>query len=210
MNFLAHAFLARGESDLLLGSLMGDFVKGPLGGRYTSSITRGLTLHRNVDTYTDAHAIVASSRARIAPARRRYAGILVDLFYDHYLARHWGDYASTPLDHFTETVYATLLDRLHLLPERLRNIAPHMARTDWLGSYRNIAAVGQALDRIGTRLKRGNALLGSVEELIGNYAGLEEDFRAFFPDVVRFAQEWISGARERDQLAVISKRLMRG
>jgi acyl carrier protein phosphodiesterase len=189
MNFLAHAFLARDESDLLLGSLMGDFVKGPLDGRYAPSITRGLILHRGVDTYTDAHAIVARSRARVGPIRRRYAGILVDLFYDHYLARYWSDYAATPLDQFTASVYATLLDRPHLLPERLRDIAPHMASRDWLGSYRDIAAVGESLDRIGTRLKRGNALLGSVKELIGNYASLEADFRAFFPDVVRFAQE---------------------
>jgi len=189
MNFLAHAFLARDESDLLLGSLMGDFVKGPLAARYAPSITRGLILHRGVDTYTDAHAIVARSRARVAPIRRRYAGILVDLFYDHYLARHWSDYAAMPLDQFTASVYATLLDRPYLLPDRLRDIAPHMASRDWLGSYRDIAAVGESLDRIGTRLKRGNALLGSVKELIANYASLEADFRAFFPDVVRFAQE---------------------
>jgi acyl carrier protein phosphodiesterase len=195
MNFLAHAFLARDDADLMLGSLMGDFVKGPLDDRYGPAIKHGLILHRSVDTYTDAHALVARSRARIGPARRRYAGILVDLFYDHYLARNWNEYTNVPLDRFTESVYANLLARSGLLPERLQRIAPHMARTDWLGSYRDTAAVGEALDRIGTRLKRGNGLLGSLEDLVENYAGLEEDFRAFFPDAMQFAQRYWAQAQ---------------
>lgn len=190
MNFLAHAFLARDDIDLMLGSLMGDFVKGPLDDQYAPAITRGLILHRRVDTYTDSHALVVRSRSRIGPERRRYAGILIDLFYDHYLARYWSDYSAMPLEQFTASVYASLLERPHLLPERLQRIAPSMAKTDWLGSYRSTEAVGEALNRIGTRFKRGNPLLGSIEELIANYEGLEEDFRAFFPEVVRFAGEY--------------------
>src|SRR5678815_1702168 len=127
MNFLAHAFLARDDDDLLLGSMMGDFVKGPLDGRYAPAITRGLSLHRAIDTYTDAHALVVRSRARVSAQRRRYAGILIDLFYDHYLARYWGDYATVPLAEFTASVYSTLLERRDLLPERLQNIASNMA-----------------------------------------------------------------------------------
>src|SRR5215468_3052284 len=94
MNLLAHAFLAQDDPNLLLGSLMGDFVKGPLNDRYAPAITRGLILHRSVDTYTDAHPLVARSRARISRVRRRYAGILIDVFYDHYLARDWSKYSS--------------------------------------------------------------------------------------------------------------------
>jgi len=187
MNLLAHAFLAQDDPNLLLGSLMGDFVKGPLNDRYAPAITRGLILHRSVDTYTDAHALVARSRARISRVRRRYAGILIDVFYDHYLARDWSKYSSIPLDRFTAGVYETLLARSHLLPETLRRIAPHIVHGDWLGSYRERAAVGEALERIGTRLKRGNGLLGSEQELAANYAELEQDFRMFFPEVVRFA-----------------------
>jgi len=193
MNFLAHAFLARDDIDLMIGSLMGDFVKGPLDGQYAPSITRGLILHRRVDTYTDSHALVVRSRSRISPERRRYAGILIDLFYDHYLAHYWSEYSATPLDEFTAAVYTNLLERLQWLPERLQRIAPHMAQTDWLGSYRSTEAVGEALNRIGTRFKRGNPLLGSIEELAMNYAGLEEDFRAFFPEVMRFARRLAAG-----------------
>jgi acyl carrier protein phosphodiesterase len=188
VNFLAHAFLARHDVDVMLGSLMGDFVKGPLAQQYPSAIRHGLVLHRRIDTFTDAHEIVARSRARIGPQRRRYAGILIDLFYDHFLALHWDDYSSEALDAFTGTVYRTLLARIPELPERLQRIAPNMARTDWLGSYRETQAIGYALERIGTRLSRGNALLGSQEELDANYAGFEADFRAFFPEVMAFAR----------------------
>ena len=97
-----------------------------------------------------------------------------------------------PLAEFTASVYSTLLERRDLLPQRLQNIAPNMARTDWLGSYRDTTNVGIALDRIGTRLTRGNALLDSVTELNENYEGFEQDFRGFFPEVMRFAREYLA------------------
>ncbi|MEO8630742.1 MAG: ACP phosphodiesterase [Betaproteobacteria bacterium] len=196
MNLLAHALLSDGTTDGLLGSLMGDFVKGPLDERYRAAIRHGLVLHRRVDSFTDAHPVVAGSRARIIGARRRYAGILVDMFYDHFLARHWDDYSAEPLERFTTRVYAALLSHKHELPERLQQLAPNIASADWLGSYRDVAAIGIAVDRLGQRLTRGNALLGSVAELVSNYDAFRTDFRRFFPDVVLLACEQ-NNIRER-------------
>jgi acyl carrier protein phosphodiesterase len=176
-----------------VGSLMGDFVKGPLSGRYGTEITRALALHRRIDAYTDAHDVVRESRHRVSTARRRFAGILVDVFYDHFLARHWEEYNDVPLERFTARVYSLLHQHRTLLPERLQVIAPRMAAADWLGSYRHVEAVGLALDRTGQRLKRGNALLRSAEELLAHYEAFEADFRAFFPDVVRLARGEGSG-----------------
>ena len=188
MNFLAHTYLAGGSDYAIVGSLMGDFVKGPLSGRYGTEITRALTLHRRIDTYTDAHRIVRQSRHRVSPARRRFAGVLVDVFYDHFLARHWDEYNDVPLERFTVRIYSALREHHALLPERLQDIAPRMADADWLGSYRHVEAVGIALDRLGQRLKRGNALLRSADELLAHYDAFDADFRAFFPDVMRFAR----------------------
>ena len=189
MNFLAHTYLASGTDESIVGALMGDFVKGPLDDRDASDINAAIALHRHIDSFTDAHPLVANSRARVGPTRRRYAGILVDLFYDHFLARQWRDYSDVPLHQFTARVYAALRANENLLPERLRYIAPRMAASDWLASYRDVEAIGIALDRMGERLKRGNALLGSAAELTASYTGFEADFRAFFPDVVRYARE---------------------
>ena len=132
--------------------------------------------------------VVRQSRYRVSAARRRFAGILVDMFYDHFLARHWDEYNDMPLERFTARVYSALREHHALLPERLQDIAPRMAATDWLVSYRHVEAVGLALDRMGQRLKRGNALLRSAEELLAHYDAFDADFRAFFPDVVRFVR----------------------
>jgi len=188
MNFLAHALLSSSSEEAILGGMMGDFVKGPLAGRHDPAVSDALALHRRIDTYTDAHPVVVGSRGRISASRRRFAGILVDMFYDHFLARRWEDYSPVPLEEFTARIYRVLLARSDELPERLRRIAPHMAGNDWLGSYRHVEAVGEALDRMGNRFKRENYLLGSVAELLENYQALENDFRLFFPDVVRFAR----------------------
>ncbi len=188
MNFLAHLYLAPDDDDALLGSLMGDFVKGPLRGEHAPGIERGLALHRRIDAFTDAHPVVARSRARILPPRRRYAGIMVDMFYDHCLARDWARYASLPLEQFADRVYRLLENQGSRLPERLRRMAPTMTRQDWLSSYREVRAIGCALERMGTRLKRGNALLGAGADLDVHYAGLGADFDEFFPQLITFAR----------------------
>lgn len=189
MNFLAHLHLSDGSDEGLLGSLMGDFVKGPLDDRYPPGITRGIALHRRIDTFTDAHPVVLASKARIAPERRRFAGIMVDVFYDHYLARDWDQHSDVPLTRFSQQVYALLARSEAVLPERLRAMAPFMARGDWLGSYAEVEAIHTALDRMSRRFRRENALLGSAIELEKNYAALESDFRAFLPDLRRYVGE---------------------
>ncbi len=189
MNFLAHLYLSPDSPDALIGSLLGDFVKGPVeNAGYNDEITRAIRLHRAIDTYTDAHPVVLTSKARVSPARRRYAGILVDLFYDHFLARHWLDYDARPLETFAAGVYAMLTDRATGLPEPARRMVAFMAQQDWLVSYREIEGIGTALDRMGRRITRGNVLLGSAEELEAHYAAFEADFRMFVPDVTAYAR----------------------
>ena len=189
MNYLAHLYLSEPDDDALLGALMGDFVKGPLDDRYAPAIMHGIALHRKIDTFTDAHPVVHTSKARVSTERRRYAGIMVDMFYDHFLARYWPEFSDEPLAAFTRHVYELLARRSDILPVRLRGMAPHMMRTDWLGSYAEIRSIRTALDNMGRRLKRKNRLMDSADELEQNYAGLEQDFRAFLPDVKDFARQ---------------------
>lgn len=189
MNYLAHLYLSEPADDVLLGSLMGDFVKGPLDDRYGRAITHGIALHRKIDSFTDSHPVVHASKSRVSPERRRYAGIMVDMFYDHFLARYWTEFSEEPLSAFTQRVYRILAERRGDLPERLRLMAPNMMQTDWLGSYADIGSIHAALNRIGRRLKRENRLLDSADELEQQYSGFEQDFRAFFPHVIHFAGE---------------------
>src|SRR4249920_1836443 len=183
MNYLAHLYLSEPSEDAWLGSLLGDFVKGPLDGRYSGDITRAIVLHRNIDTFTDAHPLVLQSKSRISPERRRYAGIMIDMFYDHFLAKCWDEFHAEPLGAFTARIYAILERRHATLPERLQQMAPKMAQWHWLGSYAEVGSIHTALDRMSQRLTRENRLLGSADELTQHYAALETDFRAFLPQV---------------------------
>jgi len=188
MNFLAHLYLSEPTDDAWLGSLLGDFVKGPLDGRYGEDITRAIVLHRSIDTFTDAHPVVVQSKSRISAPRRRYAGIMIDMFYDHFLAKYWDEFHEEPLEAFTARIYAMLERRHAVLPDRLQRIAPDMAQRDWLGSYAEISSIHSALDRMGRRLTRENRLLNSADELAQHYAGLEADFRSFMPQVREFSR----------------------
>lgn len=191
MNYLAHALLARHSPELLTGGMLGDFVKGALGERYPHAVRAGILLHRAIDRYTDAHEIVVASRALVSPARRRFAGILVDVFYDHFLARHWERYGEAGLEQFTAGVYAVLWPQRAGFPERLQRMLPWMRADDWLASYADLEAVDAALRGIAHRFRRyprAAVLADGVAELTANYAAFEAHFHAFFPDLERYSE----------------------
>jgi acyl carrier protein phosphodiesterase len=192
MNYLAHAFLARATPERLTGGLLGDFVKGALDGRYSPAVRAGIALHRAIDGYTDRHPLVQASRARVSVARRRFAGVLVDVFYDHFLARHWSRYCTVPLPQFTRAAYAVWLPQRAAFPERLQRILPRMAAEDWLASYAERRAVDAALAGIARRLarfERARVLRDGGRELERDYHGFEADFLAFFPELMRHVED---------------------
>jgi acyl carrier protein phosphodiesterase len=187
MNFLAHAFLAGEATADRAGGMLGDFVKGPLPAGLPAELASGLALHRAIDSFADRHQAFRASRARISAVRRRVGGILVDLFYDHLLARDWADYATPPLEIFTEEVFLAVAEHAGALPEHAVEVARRMQREDWLGSYRNTTAVGRmAL----YRLRRTTTLAGGIEEFIADREGFEADFRAFLPDALAYSADW--------------------
>ena len=192
MNYLAHLYLAEQSREGLLGSLLGDFVKGRLDDRFPETVRRGIALHRAIDCFTDAHPLHLASRNRIGRQRRRYAGIIVDVCYDHFLCKHWTDYSSESLTCFSARVYGILQEHRDDLPGRLRRIAPHMIADDWLGSYSDLANVGRALDGIAQRIVRSNPLAGALTEIEANYAALDDDFRRFFPDLQAQSRQILS------------------
>jgi len=186
MNFLAHLFLDSSSDDTLLGSLLGDFVKGDIEGRFSTEISDSILLHRKIDSFADSHMVTRKSRNRISTLRGRFAGIIVDVCYDHFLSRHWLHFSTIDLKSFVDRVYAVLIKNRSLLPERLRRILPFMISQNWLGSYIHLEKVGYALDRIAGRLSRGGQFKRAVTEIEANYEVLEIDFFAFFPDLIAF------------------------
>jgi acyl carrier protein phosphodiesterase len=199
MNFLAHAALAGPEMADRLGAMLGDFVKGLLPAGLPPSVAAGVELHRRIDSFADAHPAFRQSRARVCPERRRVAGIMIDLFYDHFLALHWKSYFDQPLESFTAETYALMAAHPELLPPRLAQLLPHMQAGDWLASYRVLESVASALDRIGQhRLAAPNALPGSAAELEARYRDFEQDFLSFFPDAQAYSEAFRRGRTFRD------------
>jgi acyl carrier protein phosphodiesterase len=144
-----------------------------------------------VDVFTDAHPIVLRSKRRIRPPHRRYAPVLVDVFYDHFLAVHWDRYSPVPLPEFTRSVYADLAEWHSRLPEPMAGATRRMAEQDWLGSYAEIDGIREVLQRMSRRLKRENPLAAATEALLAEYEGLEADFFAFFPELAAAVRDEI-------------------
>jgi len=189
MNYLAHLHLGGQRPGQLLGSLYGDFVKGRLQGQFAPDIEGAIQLHRSIDVFTDRHPQVDVALSRFSLTRRRYAGIVLDVFFDHCLARDWKLYADRPLDLFTSDVYRVLSSERQL-PERLAKIAPHMVANDWLGSYQEFEVLEQVLRGISRRLTRPEELAAAMQELRQLYEPLSEDFRLFYPQLQDFARTY--------------------
>ncbi len=189
MNYLAHFYLAEPTEASVLGAILGDFVKGRLQRQFPPEILHGISLHRKVDAYSDLHPLHTSSRTLFSGSFRRYAGIIIDVSYDHFLARHWSEYSSMPLRDFSALVYRVLDKNLDLLPPGLQRMAPHMIAGDWLSGYGEQEGLAQTLAGLGRRIKRENPLGLAFAEVRKNYPLIDQHFQEFFPELISFASK---------------------
>ena len=189
MNYLVHLYLADATPESLIGNLMGDFAKGHIDQNLSPVTRQGIALHRRIDVFTDSHPFFVQSRQRIHPQFRRYSGILVDIFYDHFLARDWALYSTLSLPCFAHLVYSILTAHYDNLPPPMRRSVSYMIANDLLLSYREVAGIERALQGIENRLKRPNRLGEAVAELCDNYDSLATDFAAFFPELTAYVAQ---------------------
>ena len=188
MNHLAHLLLTEHTPDGFVGALLGDRIKGHLDRHALApAVRRGVALHRSIDSFTDAHPVHLRSRRRFAPPRRRLAGIIVDVAYDHFLARSWTRHGEGTLDAFAGQVYAALRDRADTLPAGLRAMTARMIERDWLRGYGARDAIARSLAGIARRAPSARALGDSGPAIDACYEALAEDFEAFFPALAEHA-----------------------
>jgi acyl carrier protein phosphodiesterase len=198
MNFLAHAYLAPASGAFRAGNLIADFLPGRIERlEVPSAVADGIRLHRHIDGFIDNHPIALRSRRRLPTARRRAAGIIVDMAYDHFLARHWHDFHTEPLNRFAERCYAEAHAQAHWLPAYGRRTLTRMRHDDWLSSYTHSRSLAIALDRMAERLTRPQLLRGSGVDVDSAYAGLEADFQAFMPEAIAASQRWYVAHRRQ-------------
>lgn len=185
MNFLAHFYLSGDSKEILTGNFLGDFVKGRhFALDYPEQISKGITLHRSIDHFTDTHPIVRNRTRQLIQKHGRYGGVLLDIFYDYCLAKSWKDYSDISLVTFSQNSYQTLANYEGLFPEKAKLTYKHMSEHDWLSNYVHLEGIERVLNGMERRTKFTSNLSKGIVELKENYAIYEEEFKLFFPQII--------------------------
>ncbi len=183
MNFLAHIYLSGSNQLIQIGNFMADGIRGKDYESYSTDIQKGIMLHRAIDTFTDAHPIFRRSTKKLHERYHHYSGVIVDIFYDHFLAKNWNQYSDVPLAIYTATLYKALQDNYDSLSERAKRILPIMMREDWLTIYATIEGISHILKQMDRRSGNKSGMQYSVAELMQFYEAFEVEFKQFFEEM---------------------------
>ncbi len=183
MNFLAHILLSGSDKSLMIGNFIGDFVKGREVDNYDDPVKNGILLHRRIDEYTDNHEVVLRSKKRLRKKYRHYSPVIVDVFYDHILARNWKKFHNQALKEFTLNFYRVTDEFEQILPQKVSNMLYYMKKDNWLLNYKYLEGIHRALSGMASRTPFVSRMNEAVADLEQGYASFEKDFLEFFPDL---------------------------
>jgi acyl carrier protein phosphodiesterase len=187
MNFLAHLYLSRDIEEIAIGNFIADHVKGNKINAFSEEIQSGIYLHRAIDHYTDTHALVKLSMSRIRDHYQKYSGVVVDMYYDHFLSKNWNEYSDIDLKEFTGKHYRMLMRNFLILPPKSKRILPFMVKDDWLYSYQDFKFLQWSFHGLASRTKFESNMKNAVNDLVKNYEDFESDFKQFFPELIEFS-----------------------
>ena len=191
MNYLAHIYLSGENEDVMLGNFMADGIKGRRHAEYPPDIQKGILLHRFIDDFTDSHAVVLETKLLFRPKYHKIAPILVDIIYDHYLAKNWSDYHEKPLEQFVADTYKTLENRWDELTPRIRQMLPYMIKYNWLYNYQFANGIERVLDGMSRRVPTGIILKDGWRDLQPYYEVVDDQFTRFFLEMIKEAKNWL-------------------
>ena len=189
MNFLAHIYLSGDDELLTIGNFAADGIRGKRYKSYPEAMQRGIILHRFIDTYTDSHPIFRQSTKRLHKAYGHYSGVIVDIYYDHFLAKNWNSYCDKPLAEYIQNFHKSLNNNVEILPERFKRLTPHMIEDNWLLSYATIEGIQKVLDGMNKRTNGRSKMNEATKELKNYYEEFENDFTFFFKDLIKVSNE---------------------
>ena len=191
MNFLAHIYLS-GNNDLMkIGNFMADGIRGNDYNQFPIEIKKGILLHRQIDTFTDSHAIYRKSKHRLHEKYGHYSGVIMDILYDHFLAKNWSHYSNEDLEDYASNFYKSLAGNFEILTEKTKNLMPYMLDRNWLVSYRTIAGIEMILFQMDYRTKHRANMQEAIVELKLFYAEFENEFTLFFDELIQFSNQKI-------------------
>ncbi len=198
MNFLAHLYLSENNTNIMIGNFIADHVRGNQFTHFDKKIQQGIFLHREIDTFTDAHQIVRKSKRRLHKRYRHYDGVIIDIFYDYFLAKNWANYSAIPLDLYTQSVYDLFDKKAAELPKKSQQFITYMIEYNILYNYQYKEGIAKVLNGMNHRTKGKSQMHLAIEDLNLLQTELEEDFTFFFKDLVAFTNQKIN------EIAVIS------
>jgi acyl carrier protein phosphodiesterase len=191
MNFLAHLYLSGENEGIRLGNFFADAVKGNKLNRFPDDVRDGIRLHRRIDSFTDTHPIVLQGTKRLQPNYGKFSGIIIDLYYDYYLASSWDSYCDIPLRKYTQDAYKMLIRNYFLLPDRSRRILPFMITYNWLEGYSKVKGMQQVFEGMSRRT-RFPAMRNAMEDLDNYFDEFKAEFEAFFPEIIEDSRLFIN------------------
>ncbi|WP_296383828.1 ACP phosphodiesterase [Winogradskyella sp.] len=189
MNYLAHIYLSGGKKHLTIGNFIADGIRGNRYKNYPEEIQAGIILHREIDTYTDAHSIFRRSTKRLHKNYGHYSGVIVDIFYDHFLAKNWKQYSDITLADYIDDFYENLINHIDILPPHFKKMTPIMIEGNWLLSYETIDGIQLVMNGMNRRTKGLSKMNEATKELKEHYKAFEKDFTEFFDELIEFSSK---------------------
>lgn len=188
MNFLAHIYLSGDDPLITIGNFIADGIRGKQYQKFNQKFQIGILLHRQIDTYTDAHPVVRQSTKRLHENYGHYSGVIVDILYDHFLAKNWPQYSHVPLNVYVDDFYNSLETNFELLPSRIQKMMPYMIADNWLLNYANLDGIQRVLNGMNRRTKNVSGMDRATLELKLHYTEFENEFAEFFEELKAFSQ----------------------
>jgi len=189
VNFLAHIYLSFEDPEITLGNFFADHIRGNKFGHLPERVQKGIFLHREIDTFTDAHPTAKQSSKRLHKNYSHYSRVIVDIYYDHFLAKNWLDYSPVPLKNYVEDFYDLLNKNYALLPVGTQRMIPYMVADNWLFNYANLEGISRVLSGMNQRTQNRSKMDFAIIDLKQNYNDFETEFRSFFSELITFSQQ---------------------
>lgn len=200
MNFLAHIYLSGPDEDIQLGNFLGDFVKGKQFSDFPERIQAGILLHRHIDSYTDTHKVVRESKLKLRKGFGHYAPVIVDVFYDHFLALDWKKHHPEDLKTFTESFYAMASSKSGMLPPLAIKMLGYMSADNWLYHYQFKEGIRRTLTGMSRRTTFNSRMELAHEALEEHYESFSREFNIFFPELIHSSEQQMNMLREKFSL----------
>ncbi len=189
MNFLAHIYLSFGDNEITIGNFIADSIRANKFSHLPERVQKGIQLHRLIDTYTDSHPIPKKSSKRLHKNYGHYSRVIIDIYYDHFLAKNWKNYSDIPLAVFVENFYDLLEDNYTILPEGVKRMMPYMISDNWIFNYSKMTGISKVLDGMNRRTKNKSKMNFAILDLEEYYNEFEKEFTDFFEELITFSKQ---------------------